>query len=52
MTDGFVKRDQRTGRFMEVRTSKGTNRASAISEATVKEASTKRSAALKRLSDR
>ncbi len=52
MKGGFVLRDEQTGRFTMVQTTKGTSRASAKSEAAVKEASTKRSAALKRLSDR
>lgn len=49
---GWVKRDERTGRFIEVHTSSGTRKASALSETAVKEASAKRSSALKRLSDR
>ena len=49
---GWVKRDERTGRFIEVHTSNGTRKATAKTETTVKEASSKRSAALKRLADR
>ena len=49
---GWVKRDATSGRFMEVGTSRGVAKASAASEATVKEASSRQSAALKRLADR
>ena len=49
---GWVERDAKTGRFMEVRTSKGTEKASARSEAAVAKTSSKRSSALRRLADR
>jgi len=49
---GWVKRDASSGRFKEVGTSSHVAKASAASEATVKEASSRQSAALKRLADR
>lgn len=50
--DGWVKRDARTGRIVEVRTSKGVAKASSKTRVVVKGASSKRSAALKRLANR
>jgi len=47
-----VKREVKTGRFIEVRTSKGVIKASPKSTIVVKETSFKRSAALKRLANR
>lgn len=50
--DGWVKRDARTGRVVEVRTAKGVAKASSKTHVVVKGASSKRSAALKRLANR
>jgi len=50
--DGWIKREASTGRIMNVGTSKGTSKASSKSISTVKKASSKRSAALKRLANR
>lgn len=52
LKDGWVKREAVTGRFMSVGTGKGVTNASPKSEAAVKEASSKRGEALKRLADR
>lgn len=49
---GWVKREAATGRFMEVVTKKGVKKASSKTEAATREASSKRSSALKRLADR
>lgn len=49
---GWIKRDAVSGQFMEVHTNNGTAKASPKSESAVKEASSKRSSALKRLADR
>jgi len=49
---GEIKRGAKTGRIMNVGTSKGTTKASPKSVSAVKRASSKRSAALKRLADR
>lgn len=49
---GWVTRDASTGRFIEVRTEKGVSKVSSESQTSVKEASSRRSAALKRLADR
>lgn len=49
---GWVKRDEQSGRFMEVVTSKGATVQSEKSAAVVKDASSKRKDALKRLKDR
>lgn len=49
---GSVKREAATGRFVEVRSENGVSRSSPRSNDVVKEASTRRSAALKRLADR
>ena len=49
---GWVKREENTGRFVEVRSENGTVKASDASRSAAKEASSKRSAALKRLADR
>ena len=49
---GKVKRDAKTGRFLEVQTLSGKQVSRRISETTVKEASSKRTAALKRLANR
>ncbi len=49
---GQIKRDAKTGRFVEVHTSTGKHVARKTTVTTVKEASSKRSAALKRLADR
>jgi len=50
--DGWIKREASTGRLVEVGTSKGTTKPSPKTQAAVKEASSKRSAALKRLANR
>lgn len=49
---GWVKREAATGRFMEVRTGEGVSKATSASRSTVKEASKRRNAALKRLAER
>lgn len=49
---GWVTRDASTGRFIEVRTEKGVSKVSSETRTTVKDASSRRSAALKRLADR
>lgn len=49
---GWIKRDAVTGRFIEVHTSKGAAKASPKSGHSVKEASSKRRSALKRLANR
>lgn len=49
---GWLKRDAATGRFMEVRTDKSVSKATSASRSVVKEASSRRKAALKRLADR
>ena len=49
---GWVKRDAKSGRFVEVRSETGTFRAKPGSEAAVKAASKERHDALKRLADR
>lgn len=49
---GSILRDADSGRFVEVRTGKGAQRANAASELAVREASARRGAALKRLADR
>ena len=49
---GLVKRDALTGRFIEVRTSKGVARAGEKTCSAVGEVSSKRNSALKRLADR
>lgn len=49
---GWVKREAGTGRFIEVTTKKGVAKASPRTQAAVREASSKRSSALKRLGDR
>ena len=50
--EGYVKRDERSGRFVEVQTESGTYRARPKSEDAVNEAASKRHSALKRLADR
>ena len=50
--DGWVKREAVSGRFLSVGTGKTVANASPKSETAVREASSKRSAALKRLADR
>lgn len=49
---GWIKRDQRNGRLVEVHTNKGGAKASPISALSLTQASSKRSEALKRLADR
>jgi hypothetical protein len=49
---GYIARSVKTGRFVEVGTSAGAKKASSKTLATVKSASEKRKAALKRLADR
>jgi hypothetical protein len=49
---GSVTRDPESGRFIEVRTSKGVAKADPRSEASVAKASSKRGSALRRLADR
>lgn len=49
---GLVTRESKSGRFVAVSTPKGVSKASAKSQSTVEMSSAKRSAALKRLSDR
>jgi hypothetical protein len=49
---GWVKRDAASGRFIEVVTPKGVSKSSRKTGAAVKQASSKRSAALKRLANR
>ena len=49
---GRIKRDAATGRFIEVATHKGVAKLSRKTLTTVKEASSRRSSALKRLADR
>lgn len=49
---GWVTRDAASGRFMEVRTTEGVSKAGVKTRSSVREASSKRSAALKRLADR
>jgi hypothetical protein len=49
---GWVKRDASTGKFVEVGTKGGVAKASPTTETTVRDASSKRSSALKRLADR
>ncbi len=49
---GWVKREAVSGRFIEVVTSKGVAKASSKTEAAVREASSKRNSALRRLADR
>jgi hypothetical protein len=49
---GSIGRSAKTGRFVQVVTKQGVSKANPKSEAAVKEASSKRSDALKRLADR
>ena len=49
---GWVKRDGKTGHFLEVGSDTGTFRAKPVSEAAVKAASKERHEALKRLANR
>lgn len=49
---GWVKREAATGHFIEVRSGSGVSKATPKTGATVQEASSRRSAALKRLADR
>ncbi|MFC3183085.1 hypothetical protein [Cypionkella sinensis] len=49
---GWIKRDQRDGRLVEVQTSKGGAKASTLSASSLSQASSKRSETLKRLADR
>jgi hypothetical protein len=49
---GWVKREAATGRLTEVGTATGVAKPSSKTEATVKEASSRRSSALRRLADR
>jgi hypothetical protein len=52
LRDALTKRDAATGRLIEIRTAHGVSRATAPSEHAVKDASSRRHAALKRLADR
>ncbi|MGY3437957.1 MULTISPECIES: hypothetical protein [unclassified Marinovum] len=49
---GWVRRSAKTGQFVSVETVKGTSKKSPKTDATVKEVSSRRQAALKRLADR
>ena len=49
---GWIKREERSGRFVEVHTSKGGAKASPKSASALTQASSKRGEALKRLADR
>ena len=49
---GNVYRDPNTGKFVAVMTAKGTSKSTATSYSTVKDVSSKRRDALKRLADR
>lgn len=49
---GWIARDAKTGRFIEVHGSKGTAKAAAQSESATSMASSRRSSALKRLANR
>jgi hypothetical protein len=49
---GWIKRDAATGRFVEVGTYKSVAKASQKTQTVIREASSKRSSALKRLADR
>jgi len=49
---GWVKREARSGRFVEVGTENGTAKARPKSEAAAKEAASKRAEALQRLANR
>lgn len=49
---GWIARDSKTGRFLEVQSENGRAKASSISEDVVKSTSAKRSEALKRLANR
>jgi hypothetical protein len=49
---GWVKREERNGRLVEVQTTKGGAKASSLSSSVLTQASSKRSEALKRLADR
>lgn len=49
---GWIKRHARSGEFVAVSTKDGQSRASAATQAAVKEASSRHGAALKRLADR
>lgn len=49
---GWVKREARSGDLVAVSTGKGVSRVSAATQAAVREASSRRSSALKRLADR
>jgi hypothetical protein len=48
---GSIKREERTGRFVEVQTSKSSSKASPKSASALTQASSKRGEALKRLAD-
>ena len=52
VTGGLVSRDSKTGRFLEVKTGNSVSKASSKSFTSVKSASTKRAAALRRLANR
>lgn len=52
VSGGSIKRDGTSGKLLEVRTDRATFRSSAASEMSVANASSKRSAALKRLANR
>ncbi|SFO12861.1 hypothetical protein SAMN04487859_116120 [Roseovarius lutimaris] len=49
---GYIARSEKTGHFVEVRTSSGAKKATVKTMVTVKGASEKRKSALKRLADR
>jgi hypothetical protein len=52
LKDGYIARNSKTGRFVEICTSSGTHRATEKTVTTIKGASEKRRSALKRLADR
>lgn len=49
---GWVKREAGTGRFVEVRTARGTSKVTPKTQSVLKETSSRRRSALSRLADR